>query len=174
MSLHIPAATAGGQDRHGATSSTPSLELGQEGVRELASLAPGRGSLPARSYLATDAPKLSLNGEWQFRLSPGIRTAPNDGWQRGTGLSGFTALPVPSSWNMHGHGSPAYTNVQFPFPVEPPPVPDANPIGDHLVAFEAGPEFLSHAVLRFDGIDSAGTVWLNGVELGSTRGSRLA
>jgi beta-galactosidase len=174
MSLHIPAATAGGQDPHGAASSTPNLALGQEGVRELASLAPGRGSLPARSYLATDAPKLSLNGDWQFRLSPGIRTAPHDGWQHGKDLAGFVPLPVPSSWSMHGHGSPAYTNVQFPFAVEPPFVQEANPIGDHLVTFEAGPEFLPHALLRFDGIDSAGTVWLNGVELGTTRGSRLA
>jgi len=174
MPLHNRAGTAGYGSAATATAPSRFLDLGAAEAKELASPAPGRGSLPARAYLESDAPRLSLNGEWQFRLSPGIRTAPNDGWQRGTGLSGFTALPVPSSWNMHGHGSPAYTNVQFPFPVEPPHVPDANPIGDHLVAFEAGPEFLPHAVLRFDGIDSAGTVWLNGVELGTTRGSRLA
>jgi beta-galactosidase len=100
--------------------------------------------------------------------------APEDGWQLGDDLEGFAGLPVPSSWPMHGHGAPAYTNVQFPFPVEPPHVPEANPIGDHVVVFEAGPEFLPHALLRFDGIESAGTVWLNGVELGTTRGSRLA
>jgi beta-galactosidase len=47
-------------------------------------------------------------------------------------------------------------------------------VGDHVLAFHAGPEFFPHALLRFDGIDSAGTVWLNGVELGTTRGSRLA
>jgi beta-galactosidase len=75
---------------------------------------------------------------------------------------------------MHGHGSPAYTNVRFPFAVEPPHVPEANPIGDHVPTFEAGAEFLPNALLRFDGIESAGTVWLNGVELGTTRGSRLA
>ncbi|NUT73388.1 glycoside hydrolase family 2 TIM barrel-domain containing protein [Pseudarthrobacter sp. C4D7] len=150
------------------------LELGAEEIDGLASPAPGTGSLPPRAYLDSDAPRLLLNGEWQFRLSSGIRTAPNDGWQHGGGLSGFTALPVPSSWNMHGHGAPAYTNVQFPFAVEPPHVPEANPIGDHLVTFEAGPEFLPHSVLRFDGIESAATVWLNGVQLGTTRGSRLA
>lgn len=174
MSLHASAATAGSRDRHGATASIRSLELGQEAVLELASLSPGRGSLPARSFLSTDAPRLSLNGDWQFRLSTGIRTAPNDGWQHGTELAGFAPLPVPSSWNMHGHGSPAYTNVQFPFAVEPPFVQEANPIGDHLVTFTAGPEFFPHTLLRFDGIDSAATVWLNGVELGTTRGSRLA
>ncbi|MDQ0662481.1 beta-galactosidase [Arthrobacter ulcerisalmonis] len=174
MPAHIPAATAGPRSGQTTASAFRSLDIGAEGVAELASVTPGRGSLPARAYLESDAPRLSLNGDWQFRLSPGIRTAPDDGWQHGTNLSGFTTLPVPSSWNMHGHGRPAYTNVQFPFAVEPPHVPDANPIGDHLVTFEAGPEFFPHALVRFDGIDSAGTVWLNGVELGTTRGSRLA
>ncbi len=173
MSVHTPAATAGVHSGRSAGTSR-SLELGGVDVAELDSLEPGRGSLPARAYLASDAARLSLNGEWHFRLSPGIRKAPADGWQQGGDLAGFTTLPVPSSWNMHGHGSPAYTNVQFPFPVEPPHVPDANPIGDHVVTFDAGPEFFPHALLRFDGIDNAGTVWLNGVELGTTRGSRLA
>ena len=174
MPAHTPAATRGPRSAPTAASSSRSLDLAAADVAELASLGPGRGALPARAYLESDAPRLSLNGEWRFRLSPGIRTAPNDGWQDGRDLSGFTPLPVPSSWNMHGHGSPAYTNVQFPFAVEPPHAPDANPIGDHLVTFDAGPEFFPRALLRFDGIDSAGTVWLNGVELGTTRGSRLA
>ena len=174
MSVHTHAAPSEPHSAPEAAGASRRLEVGAEAAAELASLEPGRGSLPARAYLASDAARLSLNGEWQFRLSPGIRTAPNDGWQSGAAKTGFTALPVPSSWNMHGHGSPAYTNVQFPFAVEPPFVPDANPIGDYLVTFDAGPEFFPHALLRFDGIDSAGTVWLNGVELGTTRGSRLA
>ncbi|TQJ34341.1 glycoside hydrolase family 2 TIM barrel-domain containing protein [Arthrobacter sp. SLBN-122] len=174
MPAHTPAATRGPRSAPTAASSSRSLDLAAADVAELASLGPGRGALPARAYLESDAPRLSLNGKWWFRLSPGIRTAPNDGWQDGRDLSGFTPLPVPSSWNMHGHGSPAYTNVQFPFAVEPPHAPDANPIGDHLVTFDAGPEFFPRALLRFDGIDSAATVWLNRVELGTTRGSRLA
>ena len=39
-------------------------------------MSPGRGTLPARAYLDSDAPRLSLNGDWQFRLSPGIGSAP--------------------------------------------------------------------------------------------------
>lgn len=150
-----------------------SLDVGVGDVAGLASLDPSRGTLPARAFLDSDAPRKSLNGEWHFRLSPGIRQAPG-GWQLGADLEGFTSLPVPSSWPMHGHGAPAYTNVQFPFAVEPPHVPDANPIGDYVVEFQAGPEFFPSALLRFDGIDSAATVWLNGTELGTTRGSRLA
>ncbi|HEU4666190.1 MAG TPA: glycoside hydrolase family 2 TIM barrel-domain containing protein [Arthrobacter sp.] len=174
MSAQSPAALADSQPQIAPASAGRSLDLGSEAIADLESLAPGKGTLRPRAYLHSDAPRLSLNGDWRFRLSSGIRVAPEAGWQQGGDLNGFEALAVPSSWPMHGHGSPAYTNVQFPFAVEPPHVPEANPIGDHLVVFEAGPEFFPHALLRFDGIESAGTVWLNGVELGTTRGSRLA
>ena len=150
------------------------LDTAAQRVAELASVAPAQGTMPARAYLISNAPRLSLNGVWKFRLHPGIRQAPQDGWQSGGDRPGFGTLPVPSSWPMHGHGTPWYTNVQFPFPVEPPQVPDANPVGDLFVEFEAGPDFFPSAVLRFDGIESAGTVWLNGALLGTTRGSRLA
>lgn len=174
MSVQSPSAPAGTPAKTSPQPQSRALDIGVDDVEALASLEPARGTLPARAYLESDAPRKSLNGEWQFRLSPGIRQAARDGWQLGEDLGGFTGLPVPSSWSMHGHGAPAYTNVQFPFAVEPPHVQDANPIGDHLVEFEAGPEFLPRAILRFDGIDSAATVWLNGTELGTTRGSRLA
>lgn len=159
-------------------------------VQELADPGPSRGTLPARSALDSDAPRLLLNGTWGFRLSSGPRTAPDDGWQLPApdggdsggpdkpddarhGEAGFIDLQVPSNWTMEGHGSPWYTNVSYPFAVEPPHVPDANPIGDFLREFDAGPEFFPAAVLRFDGVDSTATVWLNGVRLGTTRGSRL-
>jgi beta-galactosidase len=174
MSVETPSAPADSNPQSTSGSTGRDLQLGSADIQDLESLAAGRGTLPARAYLKSDAPRLSLNGDWQFRLSPGVRVAPNDGWQLGKDLNGFKILPVPSSWPMHGHGAPAYTNVQFPFAVEPPHVPEANPIGDHVVVFEAGPEFFPRALLRFDGIESVGTVWLNGVELGTTRGSRLA
>ena len=36
---------------------------------------------------------------------------------------------------MHGFGRPAYTNQKYPFPVDPPYVPDENPTGDHRLVF---------------------------------------
>ena len=38
---------------------------------------------------------------------------------------------MPSHWQLHGYGAPAYTNVAYPFPVDPPFVPDENPTGEY-------------------------------------------
>jgi len=151
------------------------LDLNASYVGELADRGPSRNTKPPRARLKTDAPRALLNGTWRFRIWDGARQVPADGWQLGTSgePAGWEELEVPSSWPMQGHGAPWYTNVQYPFAVEPPYVPDANPIGDYLLGFDAGPEFFPASVLCFDGVDSAGTVWLNGTLLGTTRGSRL-
>lgn len=135
---------------------------------------PGAGLRPPRARVASDAPELDLDGTWRFRLRP-VAEPGTDGFEQpGYDDAGWDTLPVPSHWQLHGHGAPAYTNVRFPFPVDPPYVPDENPTGDHRRVFDlpagwpAGP-----AVVRFDGVDSCYRVWLNGVELGHAKGSRL-
>jgi beta-galactosidase len=71
-------------------------------------------------------------------------------------------------------GTPAYTNVRYPFPVDPPRVPDGNPTGEYRRTFQVPDGFPLHrAVLRFEGVDSCFAVWLNGVRLGDGKGSRL-
>ena len=88
--------------------------------------------------------------------------------------SGWVTLPVPSHWQLHGYGAPAYTNVRYPFPVDPPRVPTDNPTGDYRAAFTVPPGWRGQRiVLRFDGVDSCARVWLNGAEIGVTSGSRL-
>ena len=87
--------------------------------------------------------------------------------------SGWDALPVPSHWQLHGYGAPAYTNVRYPFPVEPPFVPDENPTGDYRLRFVVPEGFPRSALLRFEGVDSCLRVWLNGDYVGTSRGSRL-
>ncbi|MFG1922864.1 glycoside hydrolase family 2 TIM barrel-domain containing protein [Cryptosporangium sp. NPDC048952] len=124
---------------------------------ELARKAPGEGSKPPRARLNSSAPRKSLNGTWEFRLDEGD----------------WTTIPVPAHWVLEGHGKPAYTNVRYPFAIDPPHPPDENPIGDYRLTFDAEPEFRDGAVLRFDGIESAAEVRLNGQLLGTTRGSRL-
>ena len=81
---------------------------------------------------------------------------------------------MPSHWQLHGHGAPAYTNVVYPFPVEPPHVPDENPTGDYRVRFTVPEDWRgADAVLRFEGADSCLRAWLGGTELGFATGSRL-
>ena len=47
----------------------------------------------------------------------------------------WDALPVPSNWQMHGYGVPNYTNVAYPYPVDPPRVPTENPTGTYVRDF---------------------------------------
>lgn len=144
---------------------------------DIARLGPGTGSLPPRSRLRTDAPEQSLDGAWSFRLSRSLRSAP-DGWHLDVSdqnAPGWERIPVPGHWNLCGFALPAYSNVQMPFPVDPPHPPDENQIGDYRLVFDLDPAVRAHRrhVLRFDGIESAAEIWLNGVPVGTTRGSRL-
>ncbi|WP_394618465.1 glycoside hydrolase family 2 TIM barrel-domain containing protein [Lentzea sp. JNUCC 0626] len=139
----------------------------------LEDMGPGFGSVPPRSFFTSDAASLSLDGEWRFRLSPHAE-APLGAEADDFDDSGWDTITVPGHWQLQGHGSPAYTNVRYPFPIDPPYVPTENPTGDHRLTFDLPEGWPSEpAVLRFDGVDSCGLLWLNGVELGVTRGSRL-
>ena len=153
---------------------------------------PGTGRRrPARSRLHSDAPELSLNGQWRFRLlacAPGTPggagVLPAGEAADGVALetcddSAWDVITVPSHWVLQEdgrYGRPIYTNVQYPFPVEPPFVPDANPTGDYRRTFELPADWSDAAAvaLRFDGVESMYRVWLNGTEIGVGTGSRLA
>src|SRR5664279_4980523 len=88
--------------------------------------------------------------------------------------AGWAQIEVPGHWQLQGHGNPAYTNVNYPFPVDPPNVPDENPTGEYRCLFQLPAGWpAGEAVLRFLGVDSAFTVWCNGAELGWSSGSRL-
>lgn len=144
----------------------------------LEDVSPGSGARCApRSRVSSDAPALDLGGDWRFRLWP---HADPDGepWLVEHDDSGWDTLPVPSHWVLHGdgaYGRPAYTNVVYPFPVDPPHVPDENPTGDHRRSFELPESFAGaeRVLLRLDGVESAHRVWLNGQEVGTGTGSRL-
>lgn len=126
------------------------------------------GGLPPRAFLVSDAPRLDLSGTWRFRLLPHA-DGPVDFAEPGFDDSTWEAREVPSHF-----ATPIYTNVRFPIPVEPPLVPDENPTADHRLLFDLPSGWpIGDAVLRFDGIDSCGRIWLNGKELGITFGSRL-
>ena len=145
---------------------------------------PGSGAIAPRAVAPSSAPLLPLDGDWRFRLLP---TAAADhsaapGFEdEAFDDSAWKLLPVPAHWQLHGHGSPAYTNVSYPFPVDPPHVPDENPTGEYRRVFELPPDWAdgpvqarTRTVLRFEGVDSCFRVWLNGTLLGHAKGSRLA
>ncbi|MBN9185114.1 MAG: glycoside hydrolase [Microbacterium sp.] len=147
--------------------------------------APPAGLRPPTATRRTDARTVVLSGHdgphvWRFRFSPDPASAPDDIADPALDDASWPRIPVPASFGMPAlddaiggpHGRPAYTNHLFPFPVDPPFPPDANPIGDYRLRF-ALEDPPARATLRFDGVEGAGTVWLNGVLLGSTRGSRL-
>ena len=134
---------------------------------------PTSGARPPRAWFTSDAPTVDLSGDWKFRWSPRA-DRPADFVTAGFDDTNWATLPVPSHWQLHGYGAPAYTNIRYPFPVDPPRVPTDNPTGDYRVAFGVPSSWRGHpVVLRFDGVDSCARVWLNGTEIGVTSGSRL-
>ncbi len=137
---------------------------------------PGQGSLPGRAwYAGSDAARLSLDGIWSFRLSATAEGACTDFVQDAADTTAWDQVTVPGHWVLQGHGAPAYTNVLYPFPVDPPRVPTENPTGDHRRVFDLPDDWPAggESVLRFEGVESCARVWLNGTELGTFTGSRL-
>ncbi|GAB2598603.1 glycoside hydrolase family 2 TIM barrel-domain containing protein [Pseudactinotalea suaedae] len=133
----------------------------------ITSPAPGRGSNRPRARFSSDAVEIDLGGQWRFRYHPRADRAPE------LPERGDDTIAVPGMWQLQGYGAPAYTNVTYPFPVDPPHVPDANPAGDYQRDVEL-PEDLAgrRVLLRFDGIDNAAAIWFNGTWVGETKGSR--
>src|SRR5207249_3188584 len=136
-------------------------------------IAPGAGRCAPRAWFDSDTARLSLNGDWSFRLLPRA-TGDEDFAAPGFDDAAWDRLPVPCNWPMHSYGRPAYTNEKYLFPIDPPRVPTENPTGDHRLVFDLPAGWpAGEAVLRFDGVDSCFKVWLNGHELGHGKGSRL-
>jgi beta-galactosidase/beta-glucuronidase len=116
-----------------------------------------------------------LNGMWKFHYSEHAAAAPEDFYQLSYNTEEWDQLMVPSHWQMNGYGRPHYTNVQYPFPIAPPNILIDNPAGCYVRTFEVTSEWLElNTILRFEGVDSAFHVWINGAEVGYSQGSRLA
>ena len=115
-----------------------------------------------------------LNGDWKFQYVPSPEAVPPDFFAATFEDEDWAALPVPGNWQMHGYGRPQYTNVNYPYPVDPPHVPDENPVGLYRRTFSLPEAWDNRQVfLHFDGVDSAFYVWLNGEAVGYSQGSHL-
>ncbi|KAF7560158.1 hypothetical protein G7046_g3989 [Stylonectria norvegica] len=147
-----------------------------------------RNTLPPRSnfYLynteadaltrdVTKAKAQCLSGTWKFHLSKSPLAGPEDFYHQKFDTSEFKDIDVPGMWQLQGFGKgPHYTNIFYPFPVDPPNVPyDDNECGRYIRSFVADKSFKDHQLrLRFEGVDAALTVWVNGNEVGYSQGSR--
>ncbi len=117
---------------------------------------------------------ISLNGAWQFHFSETVEGAPKDFFAEVFDASGWDEIDVPSNWQMRGYGQPVYKNIGWPFEPDPPFVPERNETGCYRRTFTIPDEWAGRRVfISFEGVDSAMHLWINGVEVGYSQGSRL-
>ncbi|HGE7343344.1 TPA: beta-galactosidase, partial [Citrobacter youngae] len=117
--------------------------------------------------------RISLNGEWQFAWFATPEAVP-ESWLEHD-LPQAVALCVPSNWQMSGYDAPIYSNITYPFPVNPPSVPTQNPTGCYSLTFSVEDAWLDEGQTRiiFDGVNSAFHLWCNGRWVGYGQDSRL-
>ncbi len=145
----------------------------------------GKLSTRATSYsyksekdaLAGDRSKarmVSLNGEWMFNYTADSKERPTGFYRAGFDASGWDTIPVPSNWELKGHGQPIYTNAKYPFTANEPFIDRTNPVGSYIRDFEVPGDWRDQRIiLHFGGVSSAFYVWVNGELVGYSQGSRL-
>ncbi|KAE8655542.1 hypothetical protein F3Y22_tig00117026pilonHSYRG00147 [Hibiscus syriacus] len=109
----------------------------------------------------------SLSGYWKFLLVSNPAAVPKNFYESEFKDSDWKTLPVPSNWQLHGFDQPIYTNIVYPFPLDPPHVPIDNPTGCYRTYFHIPKEWKGRRILlHFEGVDSAFFAWVNGVPVG--------
>ncbi len=144
---------------------------------------PARASFQA--YTATPGDEQqSLNGLWQFHWSP-TPDGRIEGFESATfDASRWQQIAVPATWETSGYGTPIYVSAGYPFKIQPPYVmcePDSswttfrerNPTGQYRRTFTVSDAWLQggQTFLRFEGVQSAFYVWVNGQRVGYSQGS---
>ncbi|MFY0652418.1 MAG: DUF4981 domain-containing protein [Cyclobacteriaceae bacterium] len=116
----------------------------------------------------------SLNGIWKFNWVKKPAERPEYFYRDDFDVSGWEDIKVPSNWEIEGFGIPIYTNVKYPFPVNPPFVNrDYNPVGSYKREFEVSDNWEDKEIyLHFGGVRSAMYVYVNGNLIGYNEGSK--
>lgn len=104
-----------------------------------------------------------LNGVWDFAFFEKYYEMPKT-------IKKWDKIPVPSCWQCHGYEKPYYTNENYPYPVDPPYVPDDNPCGVYRRFFEANDKSRDTYIV-FEGVSSCFYLYINGIEVGYSQGS---
>ena len=130
--------------------------------------------IPASKQLAnpatdrTDSDRfVSLNGQWQFRYFESIYDMKEAFYEEGYDTKSFDTVAVPGVWQNYGYDRHQYTNIRYPFPMDPPYIPYENPCGAYVHTFTYYKDGVApKAFLNFEGVDSCFYVWLNGTFVG--------
>ena len=146
------------------------------------------GKLPARATLTPYATieqallrgesewVMDISGDWKFCWTPTPAEAPEEFESIFYDDSQWGTIPVPGNWEVQGYGMPIYTNVNYPFAKNPPFIPhDDNPTGCYRHRFVI-PEAWDNrrVILHFESGLAAMYVWVNGIEVGYSEGTKTA
>ncbi len=116
----------------------------------------------------------NLNGNWKFNwvIKPSDR--PKDFYKTSFNDSIWDEIKVPSNWELQGYGTPIYTNFVYPFPANPPYIPnDYNPVGSYRQKFTISKEWKERrVVIHFGAVRSGFYCWVNGKKVGYSQGSK--
>lgn len=120
---------------------------------------------------------MPLNGKWRFRLYPNHQKRPEGFADPNFRAAGYNTIEVPGSWQMQGYGVPQYCNMQYPWEGKEEPVPpyapvETNPVGCYLKSFQLPVAWAEKRVfLRFEGVESAFYLFVNGNRIGYAENS---
>ena len=145
-------------------------------------------TMPARAYYIPASKRMDnlvehreesdrmqlLNGTWKFQYFNSIYDIQDSFFEKNYDTENFDEIQVPSVWQMAGYDTHQYTNIRYPFPFDPPYVPQDIPCGAYVHNFEySRDEKASKAFLNFEGVDSCFYVWINGSYVGYSQVSHM-
>ncbi|MBT9842560.1 glycoside hydrolase family 2 TIM barrel-domain containing protein [Blautia sp. MCC283] len=115
-----------------------------------------------------------LNGTWKFQYFNSIYDIQDSFFEKNYDTENFDEIQVPSVWQMAGYDTHQYTNIRYPFPFDPPYVPQDIPCGAYVHTFEySRDENAPKSFLNFEGVDSCFYVWINGSYIGYSQVSHM-
>ena len=115
-----------------------------------------------------------LNGTWKFQYFTSIYDIQDSFFEKNYDTENFDEIQVPSVWQMAGYDTHQYTNIRYPFPFDPPYVPQDIPCGAYVHTFEySRDEKAPKSFLNFEGVDSCFYVWINGSYIGYSQVSHM-
>ena len=138
-----------------------------------------RNRLEMSATLKTDAPRISLEGIWNFKWYETPDGRSTDFFKPGLDDSGWDKMPVPGMWELNGFGDPLYLNIGYawrPFYKNNPPyVPtERNHVGQYRHTFDVPAEWIGKDIILTIGSATSNVrVWVNGKEVGYSEDSKL-